>query len=228
METHKDMKNQLKELKPILGSKNSLKKPKRSPMGWKEDGVDHINIWDRGNTTLGKFLSHNAKTPFTHNIFRKFCSMDSFWKYIQSEERDDRLRVMSGVTLRAFSKQLTMLRINNFKAIILDSEWQKLKQYPDKVKIMRESTLPFDFYYINKKSGIRIRPTYFNWLIAGINEIRTALIENREPDFTFLKDKPAAGIYDYVLNTKVDKPLDANLIALEEYLSKDLASNLGE
>ncbi len=193
------MRSQLKKIRPNLDSKASFKTPKASPMCWEGDGYDHINIWNRGNTQLGKFLSHGTKTPFIHKHFGKFCSMEAFWKYIQSEERDDRIRVMSGITLRSFSRQLNMLRINNFKAIILDSEWQKIQQYPEYIELMKESKLPFDLYYFNKKSNVRIRPTYFSWLIPGINEIRDALHEDREPDFTFLKDKKDESIYSYVL-----------------------------
>lgn len=184
--------------------KNGIKDPSPSPMEWIGDGVDHINILRDGNTSLGDFLAHGTRFPFTHNIFGKFSNMESFWYYLQSTERDDRIRVLSGKPLMVFKGKLTFHRVTNFRAIIMDSNWQKIKQYKDVAIVMRDSVLPFDCYRIDSVRGLRIRPVYFKWLVVGFEEIRKALKEDREPNFDFLLDEEGSGIYDFCITKRED------------------------
>lgn len=176
-----------------------FRQPAPSPMKWIGDGEDHINIWEHGETELGCILSPNYDLGLNHSIFGRFANMEAFWHYIQSEERDDRIRSMNGQTLKKFSKMLTNTRVTNFRAIIMDSHYQRIKAYKVLVKSMKESTLPFDCYYINDKSGIRMRPVYFKWFLRGMEEIRNALKEDREPNFSFLLDRPGTDIYEFVV-----------------------------
>lgn len=189
---------------------DSIKDPAPSPSKWIADGVDHINIWERGTTELGRALSHGSRIKLTHDIFGKFSSMESFWYYMQSEERDDRMRNMSGQTLRSFARKMTPARIINFRAIIMDSNYQRIKANKPLAADLAKSTLPFECYFIGKDSDVRIRPNYFKWMIAGFDEIRTALAANREPDFTFLLDRinNNEGIYAYVMPVQYAAPTE--------------------
>lgn len=154
------------------------------------DGVDHINIWEKGSTELGVALSHMADLPFTHETYGKFRSIEGFWHYIRSVTRDDRTRMMAGYKAKKFGDTLESQRIDDFKAIIVDANWQKIKQYPPIIEEIKNSTLPFDIYYLfNNDENVRIRPASAFWLLDGFNVIRQAIKENKEPDFTFLKDK---------------------------------------
>jgi len=190
----------LRKVKGKLVVSKHMNRPVASPMNWKGDGIDHINIWEHSNDPLGKFLANGSKTVFDHKYFGTFRSVESFWKWIQSEERDDRIRHMSDTRLRRFSKSLKVLRIVNFKAIIMDAVYQKINTYPEYKKLLKESELPLDLYYLNQRSGVKIRPTFFNWFILGLEEIRSAIKENREPVFTMLLDRKKSDIYDFVLN----------------------------
>lgn len=183
-----------------------IKDPAPSPMKWIADGVDHINIWESAVTELGQVLSHNSQIEFTHHIFGKFSSMEAFWHYIQSEERDDRIRSMAGRSLKNFAKKLNTQRITNFRAIIMDSNWEKIKQHKLLLNAVKESELPFDCYFVDGKSGLRTRPAFFNWLNMGFEEIRKAIKENREPDFTFLLDRKDTEIYEFVKPNQMKVP----------------------
>lgn len=194
-----DKLSSLRDRGHIRRNNDGIKDPSPSPMDWIEDGIDHINVWEDAQTDLGKVLSHNSSISFTHNIFGKFGSMEAFWHYIQSKERDDRIRTMSDETLKYFAKKLTTARIVNFRAIIADTNWQRIKQYSAIIDAMRESVLPFDCYYINSQTGLRTRPSFFKWLTRGFDEARAAIKENREPNFAFLLDHQNTGIYDYVV-----------------------------
>lgn len=179
----------LMELKGKLPSAAiRLGDPLPNPATVGEDGVDIINIWENGDTELGRALSHSVKLSFTHDQYGRFCNMESFWQYIRSVERDDRVRVLHGYKLKAFAKKLTFKRVPDFHAVIMDANWQKVQQYPQLLEELRDSTLPFDCFYYYNKSDVRIRPAFADWIIYGYSEIRKALQENREPNFDLLKD----------------------------------------
>lgn len=202
---HKPMQGPMhQQLRALRGQvpkarRDDIKDPSPSPMLWKGDGEDHINIYDHGATELGAILVHNSNLTFVHNIFGKFSNMEAFWHYIQSEERDDRIRTMVGQVLKNFARKLTTTRVTNFRAIIMDANYQRIKQYEPVVAAMKDSTLPFDCYYVNETTGLRTRPVFFPWLVLGFEEIRRALKENREPDFSVLLDRKGSGIYDFAI-----------------------------
>lgn len=181
------------------GHNDTLMDPSPSPMNWKGDGIDHINIWEKGETELGVVLNHSISLPFNHSLLGRFGNMEAFWHYVQSEERDDRIRMMEGYTLKNFARKLTPSRVINFRAIIMDANYQRIKQYEPIVQEMINSTLPFDCYYVHDTTKLRTRPNFFKWLTMGYEEIRKALKENREPDFNFLLEREDSSIYQFLI-----------------------------
>ena len=170
----------------------------QSPEKWQGDGVDHINIWLQGETDLGQCLSFDSMIPFTHSIFGEFTTFTGFWHYIKTEERDDLLRGKWGRKLDEYAKRLTRRNIPNFQAIILDANWQRIQQHAVLMKAMGESTLPFDIYSINPETHLCKRAPYYNWFIAGCEETRLALKENRAPDWSAFVTKQTTDIYEGV------------------------------
>lgn len=155
------------------------------------DGQDHINISDEAATYLGMSLASNAPFTFFHYKFGEFCSIESFFYYLSSEERDDRLRRMTGSRLLAFKKRLTHRQVVNFRALIMEAHYLKITQTKDLQDVFTNTTLPFDCYYHYKRSdGLRIRHRTAYWMVPGFEEIRKALREGREPDFKFLCEQP--------------------------------------
>lgn len=220
--------DQLRKLLPNTRNRNQSKQrtsnPMPSPMLAGEDGVNHINIWENSKVPLGQLLAHSVVLNFTHSIFGRFISMEAFWHYIRSEERDDRIRTMSGPPLKRFAEKLTKVRVPNFRALIMDSNYQKLKQYPDLLEGLKNSTLPLECYYVFKRTdGVRIRPTFSQWLVKGFEEMRKALKENREPSFDFMKDNHAIGIYDGVMTSPaaVAAPVAASAAPVKEFSPAD-------
>lgn len=154
------------------------------------DGIDHINIYQHGETTLGQALDRLADLPFKHNVYGKFRSIEGFWHYMRSIDRDDTFRVLSGYKARQAGDSIKEQFIENFKFIIADACWQKINAYPALRDELKELTLPLDAYYVhNAAQKVWIRPTNSMWLVPCFHEIRVALQENREPDFRFLMDQ---------------------------------------
>lgn len=177
--------------------RNDHQRPMPAPKG--ADGVNHINIAEDSVTELGRCLAHSTVLKFSHKKFGHFSNIESFWHYIRSEEHDDRIRNMTGKALKEFAKMLHTRRVVNFIAIILDANWQKVNQYPELKEALKETTLPFECYnHYKRQDGVKIRPTYSYWLIPGFEEIRKALQENRQPNFSEFLDNPDIDLFDDV------------------------------
>lgn len=218
------LRAQLGNLRGNIHTQQRGPKNNRAPMPsankWIEDGVDHINIWKDGKTELGQLLAHDSDLSFKHNIFGPFGTMEALWYYIRSTERDDRIRNLHGQKLKNFARQLTNVQVDNFRAIIMDSNWQRICAYPVLKDAIGASDLPFELYYVDRHTGLRVRPQYFPWLLEGMEEIRRAIKENREPDFAFLMDKPGNDIYESV---RPKKPVQE-----EKKERKSIADTSGE
>jgi hypothetical protein len=187
----KSQRNSLSE--QLQGVSHMLPKNKRSNLpslvSIGRDGTEHINIWEFADTNLGRVLSSFTCMPFKHSIYGKFDSMEGFWYYIKSVSKDDNLRHLSGFNARTFGKTLDSVRVVDFRRIIADAHWQKIKAYEELALEISQLPVPFDcYYYENKDHHVRIRTSNAAWLIPAFEEIRHALFEKREPDFTFLND----------------------------------------
>jgi hypothetical protein len=192
----------------------SFMRPYRDVMKLIEDGVDHINVWSDAKTDMGAVLNHSGPLPLNHSVFGYFDNMTAFWFYIQSEERDDRIRGMNPAAAHRFGKLMKSQRVTNFRAIIADSNWQRIKSKPILMKLIEQSDLPFDAYRTNVKTGMRMRPPFFGWLLWSYEEIRTAIKEKREPDFTPLLDRANSEIYQFVVTEQ--KPQKQPLVTSQE------------
>jgi hypothetical protein len=187
-----------------------------NPNDLKTDGEDHINISLFGKTELGNLLSNEVSLDVKHNIFGRFRSVTSFWYYIKSKERDDRCRTLIGKHIKEFSKELTLDEVKNFRAIILDTVYQKINQYPAIKEAVKDSTLRFECYFEDINSGLRQRPKYFTWFLDGMEELRTAVKENREPMLSRFLDEANTGIYDFVIPPKRKEEKKVNEAIVKE------------
>lgn len=139
------------------------------------DGVTHINIYSKGRTELGRLLSHFTHTPFTHPYYGPFHSMEGFWYYIKAAEQDDTLRTLWGRQAKDYGKRKPSLRRENFKELIIEANFHKIDQTPELKRLMADSALPFDHYYLFGEEPVFVRPPGFGWLVEGFEEIRQHL-----------------------------------------------------
>ena len=155
-----------------------------------DDGVGHHHVSNSAATLLGRVLSADSYMPFQHKFFGDFASVKTFWCYITTKERDDRLRGLHGSVLLAESAKYTRINIKNFKAILMDAVWQMIHCNPELIQIITQAeTIPFDsYYYYNRSNGVRIRRPEAHWYCRGLEIIREALLRGDTPDFTELRD----------------------------------------
>lgn len=181
-----------------------------NPRQWKGDGVDHINISRFCATELGRMLDFDdaPKSLFRHPKLGSFRSINSLYYFLRSRDFDEALRTLVAHALRKYAHTRAGVsnQVPNLNAVVLDSAWQKLKTNQKTVRLMTESTLPFDSYHINRE-GIRQRFDTASWVAGGYEEMRKALKEDREPNFTPFQDKPG-DLYEAVLTLLRPEPSD--------------------
>jgi hypothetical protein len=147
------------------------------------DGKDHINIWFKGDTELGRMLSHFYAMPFVHPYFGPFHSMEGFWYYIKTAEHDDKLRSLSGVEAKKAGKQFTQIMVDDFQDIIMAANFHKIDQNPHLKELFVASTLPFEYYYRHGPGGVVIRPSEGNnWLVDDFTYLRELMQEGKAPE----------------------------------------------
>lgn len=148
----------------------------------KEDGISHINIYSKGKTTLGKFLSNFANTPFECQD-GKFESIEGYWYWLCSPAVPnfvrDNLRLLSGYEAKSYGKS-AILRCNelglstapidaSFKLKIMDAIKIKLVTNNSRFEEFKNSTLPFTHYYVMYG---KIIPAGHEWLIDFFENFR--------------------------------------------------------
>lgn len=223
------------QLRSVIPQRNQIKNyPAVMRLG--EDGVTHINIWHNGVNRVGRDLSYGSKALLEHPIFGNFNSLSHFWKWLQCESRDDRLRDIPSNLLYDAAASLKTARVPNFSALILDAIWHRTKDNRSLCNAIANSTLPFDCYRTDRQTLIRTRPAYFHWFIEGIEEIRKAIKENRDPNFTPWMDDKENDLYCHEIPPSapiwLDPEDEGNDVVGEDvpnddgYVGQDVADNV--
>ena len=161
------------------------------------DGIDFINIWFKGKTELGQMLSHFYNSPFEHPYFGPFNSMEGFWHFIQTIEKDNelsvpihynKLRSLSGMAAKNYGKSLTWHKVDQFYEIIEAANYYKIEQNTKLYNMFVSSKLPFEMYFIKKSSGdadgqgeIVIKLENYRWLLNSFEKIRIMMQYDERP-----------------------------------------------
>ncbi len=201
-------KSMAEQLKPISSPKHFAQRYKFKS---EVDGIHHINIYTEGKTELGRLLAFEHEERFNHPILGSFNSMTGYWSYVKSLSHRNTYRVKSPNTCISIRKRFNDLKpkVDNFRALIISGCYHRIISNSDLVEMVKESTLPFEMYYVKKETDnstgtpvkyeVKTQHNYSGWLTAGLNEIRNALRENRQPDLSPFVDTPNVPLYkDFV------------------------------
>lgn len=137
------------------------------------DGVTHINVFSKGNTELGRWLSNFSYSPIDVEGYGRFNSVEGLWYYLGS--LDENLRNLHGYAAKEYGRkavQVQRLDKEEFKRIILKAIDTKLKSDRSKLNMLRESTLPLCHYY--EYGGKRIDAGY-EWIVEHLEGRRSLL-----------------------------------------------------
>lgn len=108
------------------------------------DGVDHINIYSRGKTKLGKLMSNFAHTPFTFQS-KTFQSVEGALYHYRTE--DDRLITLHGSKAKKLGSSLKQKQIET-PAMIKAWIYAKLFANPEIINLLLQNNLPYSHYYV--------------------------------------------------------------------------------
>lgn len=108
------------------------------------DGKDHINIFSRGKTKLGRILSNFAHTPFTYEGVT-FQSVEGALFYYRTD--DTRFINLHGKEAKKLGKELEATRKETPELL---REWYnaKIQANPEIIEMLIENNLPFAHYYV--------------------------------------------------------------------------------
>lgn len=128
------------------------------------DGETHINIYSKGKTEIGKWLSNFSYVPIQTEHGR-FNSIEGYWYWLTT--LNDKLRELHGFSAKKLGKESEMLQqlsAEEFKSCICKAIDLKLKT---KHKWVAESVnLPLKHYY--EYGGKRVEKQEYNWITEHI------------------------------------------------------------
>lgn len=209
-------KSLAEQLSPLKGKPSKARaKPNKRPLyneNYKKevDGIDHINIYIQGKTELGRALSMEYEKRFVHPVLGPFNSLTNYWAYVKSKSRSNVYRVRNASSCLTALKRNKDMRdtVENFRAIIVRGCWYRVFGNPKLLELMKNSTLPFQMYYIKKEHEsngnlsveyeVKVQHRYSWWLLNGFEEIRKALKEDRDPNMdTFMSNLDVPLYHDF-------------------------------
>jgi hypothetical protein len=115
-----------------------------------DDGVTHLNIWSKARTELGQAASNFALTPFTHPDYGGFASIEALWYWLATGMQHNELRRLYGVSAKTAGKRLPRVEMDSekFQSIIEEAIRLKFEQTPGLKKLLIDSLLPFEHYFV--------------------------------------------------------------------------------
>ncbi len=143
------------------------------------DGKDHINIYSKGQTYLGRLLSNFAATTIK-TIDGEFASVESYWYWLNTDHPDkEKLRNLTGYDAKKLGRELRSLDYNDnpvFKLKISAALINKLMSHPKILDLFLKNNLPFKHYYVYNDK--RTEPKSGKWIL-DVWEFLDKLVKNK-------------------------------------------------
>jgi hypothetical protein len=157
-----------------------------------KDGVDHINIYSKGETLLGRWMTNFAGCVIELEG-REFHSIEGYWYWLgtAADPKDkSELQDLYGFAAKKKGKELQDIygrdTVPDFEERICAAIRKKVESEPVKAEMLKRSTLPFRHYY---KYGDKVVDAGYKWQVELWETIRKEL---RHPVRTTPKFCPPA------------------------------------
>jgi len=138
-----------------------------------EDGITHINVYSKGATDLGRWLTNFAFSPFTHPVHGSFDSLEGYWYWLTSGMQYDKLRKLHGYQAKSQGKIYPRIENHNFIPQFKSGIRAKLIANPDRLCQIIDNPLPLAHYYVY---GDCVKHAGYEWITDYYTEIRQACI----------------------------------------------------
>lgn len=137
------------------------------------DGIDHINVYSKGKTQLGRFLSNFSYSPIETSE-GTFSSIEAYWYWLGANDpRRDKIRTLFGGDAKVFGRTLNQgprLSSEEFQLKIQSAILQKIKNNPEMKLQIENCGLEFVHYYVFK--GKTKEATKHRWLMNFFNNLK--------------------------------------------------------
>ena len=146
-----------------------------------KDGIDHINIYSKGKTELGRMLTNFSK----FNVYTKdgwFMSIEGYWYWMSIEPCEEReiLRQCYGFKAKQVGREILKTKKpawdDDFEHKILLAIWYKFRRNTH-LLTPEYWELPFRHYYNFNGKIIDVTEKY-QWMVDGITKMRDCLVED--------------------------------------------------
>lgn len=145
-----------------------------------KDGIDHINIYSKGKTELGRFLSNFTRCGI-NTPYGMFESIEGYWYYLlvpKFDLRAEKLKTLYGFESKQLGKELTngvdWEESQYFKDCICRAIKDKIMYNGRKYyELFKYSTLPFKHYY--NYGGKVVKVDQGQWIVDYIEKLRKEL-----------------------------------------------------
>ena len=149
------------------------------------DGVDHINIYTKSKTLLGRLLTNLHDCQFTVPGYGTFQSLEGFWYYYLTGCQHEEFHDKRGFDAKKSGKSVRYDRIDkeglteDQKSVILEAIRCKLRQNRDILLALARSDLPFAHYYFygEPENAKVIELPQYDWMIEEFERFCNLLKE---------------------------------------------------
>ncbi len=146
-----------------------------------EDGVTHVNIYSKGKTDLGRFLSNFAYAPIMVQN-RTYNSLEAYWYCISlpTSVSTESLRFRDGYKAKEDGKSLIEkygkgdLSEEEFRQKMKFAMSVKIRTYPRYLTMLRANELPLAHYYVYGGKSV---DAGYSWIVDEWTRIRSKAIE---------------------------------------------------
>lgn len=140
-----------------------------------EDGKTHINIYSKGATWLGRFLSNFADCHVDTDD-GPFRTIEGYWYWLSTKNED--LRKTDGFASKKLGRELggqDWSHDPNFEFKISKAILQKMNKSEEcKKALIQSGIIPFYHYYVYKSKVVM--PKDGLWMITLIDQYREYLL----------------------------------------------------
>lgn len=137
------------------------------------DGIDHINVYSKGKTELGRFLSNFAHASInTEDGY--FQSIEGYWYWLGTDNpKREGLRILYGYPAKKLGRELRAKdwqETQEFKNKILKAIRIKITKNPEMRDLLINNTFPLTHYYVYEDKIMNVPAA--QWILDGIEEIK--------------------------------------------------------
>lgn len=184
-----------------------------TPVKYGKEGQDHINIYSKSSTELGRFLDPASGFNFSYPIIGTFRSITGMLYWLKDPMHNDLFRTITEQSLHKVPKALKSVRLDNYSVILMRATMIRLERRPDLIRLIKEMSEDIDLlsYYMVGDMRVRITTPMANMVVPALTEVLKAIREDREPAYDAFATKPGTpehGFLEgvYAFQTEVQEP----------------------